>query len=209
MGTRAILGSNGTNGNDGAQGPKGDQGNQGNPGHDGTNGSNGAQGPQGPAGPTGNTGAPGQNGTNGSNGAQGPQGPQGPPGLTKTRIVGAATTVPCTATSPNSTTLSNTTLVLDAGTYLLNGKVWLRNNTTTSTFDLVCSLNVYNAGVLFESDTESVTLDKNKNVPASFLLADSFNFQATVSLSCCTPSPQGYTYSDQKLTASTVNQVTN
>lgn len=121
--------------------------------------------------------------------------------------MGTVTTNACTPQTAGSTTLNNTTLVLEAGTYLLNGKAWFVKSSAGSAIDITCSLVISNNGVFVEADTTVITVSQGTKAAASFLLADTFNFQATATLTCCAPS--GFTYSDPKLIASTVGQVSN
>src|SRR5262249_49044528 len=146
-------------------GPKGAQGAQ---------GSQGLQGPQGPAGPPGAT------------GALGAQGPQGPPGLTavyRSVMAAAANTIPNTGAAGTLASMN-----LNAGTYLIDAKMWLSNSQVNKIHYVKCSLVAQDTGgAIVDSDSTTVTVTSAQStIPGAtalpFVVANVFPTPVTITL---------------------------
>src|SRR5262249_33319623 len=189
-------------GDTGAQGPKGDAGAQG------PKGDTGAQGPKG------DQGAQGPKGDQGAQGPKGDTGVQGPPGLAE--VYRASMAQGATVIPNSGATVTLATVNLQAGTYLINAKMWLSNTQTAKTHYVKCSLVVQDtSNAVVESDTTTVTVASAQGVgiPGAtalpFVVANAFPTPVTATLNCLRlDSNAGSTSAfDIKLTASEVTTI--
>jgi hypothetical protein len=109
-----------------------------------------------------------------------------------------------------------TSINLAAGTYLINGKMWLSNTQVSKTHYVKCSLVVQDAGAnILDSDSTTVTVvnAQASNIPGAtalpFVVANAFATPVTVTLNCArldtnTGSTSAF---DIKLTAAEISAV--
>lgn len=224
QGPKGDRGPQGAPGLQGAKGDKGDKGDAGANGHDGIPGPPGSQGPPGLKGDKGEPGANGHDGIPGPPGSQGPpgltgeRGPQGPKGITHVKrawLPEGATLIQNTGAAVTLGSFS-----LNAGTYLINAKMWLANAATVGPpkpHYVQCSLVAQSAdNTILDYDSNQVTVStaQTGNIPGasalSFVIANSFNVPVTVTLNCkrLESNPGATSAFDIKLTAAAVDSVT-
>ena len=224
-GDKGDKGDQGYHGDKGERGDKGDKGDQGNHGDKGDQGDKGDKGDHGDNGVKGDKGDPGDKGDKGDKGDpddkgdKGDSGPQGPKGVSKVKqatLPLGATVIPNTG---DPVTLG--TFTIEPGTYLINAKMWLANAQLTSSprpHYLRCSLVAIDPNNnLVDSDTNQVTvaIAMNTATPGatvtSFVIANSFDQQMTVTLNCLRLDNNAGSTSayNIKLTAAAVDSITN
>jgi len=119
---------------------------------------------------------------------------------------------------PNGSTVTVASAVLDAGTYVINAKMWLGNpNVGASKAHYVkCSMTVVNsANFLLDADTTEVTISpaSSASIPGAssmvFLIAGVYTEPVAVTVNCqrLDSNAQSTSVYDIKLTAAAVSQI--